>query len=45
MDDLKERLLRHIRFLETEVSDYPRFAGLTKATYDSDRDLRRNVER
>ena len=44
-EDLIERLLKHVRFLETEISDYHCFVDLTQREYLSDRHKRRNVER
>ena len=40
-----QRLLKHVRFLETEIGDYHSFADLTQGEYLSDRNKRRNVER
>ena len=45
IEDLRQKLLRHLWFLESELQDGERFASLTKATYLSDSDRRRSVER
>ncbi len=45
IDDLRRRLLRHVRSLESELSDSDRFASLSGDEYFRDRDQRRNVER
>lgn len=44
-EELKQRLLQHLNFIETELGDYPHFRQLTQAQYREDRDQRRNVER
>ncbi len=41
----RERLIRYVDFLEAELADFPRFAGMDWKAYQSDRDLRRNLER
>jgi uncharacterized protein YutE (UPF0331/DUF86 family)/predicted nucleotidyltransferase len=41
----KERLMRIIDFLETELADISHFENITKKRYLSDNDFRRNVER
>lgn len=41
----RERLIRYIDFLESELSDFKKFAGVDWKTYSEDRDLRRNLER
>ena len=43
--EIKVRLIKHITFLEKEISDYEKFKSLTWGEYDQDRDKRRNVER
>jgi len=45
IEDLRQKLLRHIRFLEAELADSDRFTALTRPEYLSDSDRRRNVER
>jgi len=42
---VKERLIKHIRFLEEELRDYDVFKNLSWEQYNSDRNIRRNVER
>lgn len=42
---VKERLIKHIRFLEEELRDYEVFKDLSWEQYNSDRNIRRNVER
>ncbi len=44
-EELKQRLLKHIDFLEVELRDYSKFMQLEQAEYREDRDKRRNVER
>lgn len=44
-DTDKHRLIRITDFLETELSDYPKFAGITQNRYETDTILRRNIER
>jgi uncharacterized protein YutE (UPF0331/DUF86 family) len=44
-EELKQRLLKHINFLEIELRDYPKFREITQAEYREDRDKSRNVER
>lgn len=44
-EDDKERLIKILDFLETEINDYTHFAGLNKKRYLTDSDFRRNVER
>lgn len=41
----RERLIRYLDFLESERADFPRFSRVDWKTYQSDRDLRRNLER
>ena len=41
----KSRLIKHISFLETELSDFPRFHKISWKKYNEDRDTRRNLER
>ncbi|MBI5417686.1 DUF86 domain-containing protein [Candidatus Poribacteria bacterium] len=44
-EELKQRLLKHIDFMEVELRDYPKFEHLTWDNYSTDIDRRRNVER
>ncbi len=44
-EELKQRLLKYINFLEIELQDYTKFKHLTKEDYFTDRDRRRSVER
>jgi len=44
-EELKQKLLKHINFVEAEIGDYPKFKTLTWKEYSDDRDKRRNVER
>ena len=44
-EEIKERLIKHLRFLEEEIKDYPYFGELTWEDYRMDRIKRRNVER
>jgi hypothetical protein len=44
-EELKQRLLKHLNFLEDELKDYPKFKQLSRTEYFDDRDKRRNVER
>jgi len=44
-EELKQRLLKHINFLEVELKDFPEFRHLTRDEYFEQRDKRRNVER
>ena len=41
----RERLVRYIDFMESELSDYPKFSKTDWRAYSEDRDLRRNLER
>ena len=41
----RERLIRTVDFLEAELADYSKFAGLTRKFYETDSALRRNFER
>ncbi len=45
IEDLRQKLLRHLRFFESELGDSDRFARLTKADYLGDNDRRRSIER
>jgi uncharacterized protein YutE (UPF0331/DUF86 family) len=44
-EEIKQRLLKHINFLEDEIRYYPKFRQLTGTTFREDNDQRRNVER
>ncbi|MFH1896689.1 MAG: HepT-like ribonuclease domain-containing protein [Candidatus Desantisbacteria bacterium] len=44
-EELKERLIKHINFLEEELTDYPLFEILTWEIYKTQRSKRRDVER
>lgn len=44
-EEIKERLIKHLRFLEEETKDYPYFKELTWEDYRMDKTKRRNVER
>lgn len=41
----KDRLMKTLDFLETELKDYPLFENIRQAEYEADHSLRRNVER
>jgi uncharacterized protein YutE (UPF0331/DUF86 family) len=41
----RERLIKHIDFLEAELEDYPLFARMTWKEYKDIKEKRRNVER
>ncbi len=41
----RERLTRYVDFMESELSDFPKFSTVDWKTYEQDRDLRRNLER
>jgi uncharacterized protein YutE (UPF0331/DUF86 family) len=43
--EFKERLVKHLNFLEEELKDYAQFKKITREEYFKDRDKRRNVER
>ncbi|MDA8214696.1 MAG: DUF86 domain-containing protein [Nitrospiraceae bacterium] len=44
-EEIKQRLLKHINFLEDEIRYYPKFRQLTGTIFREDNDQRRNVER
>lgn len=44
-EELKRRLLKHIKFLEDELKYYPKFKQLTWKDYQTDDDKRRSIER
>jgi uncharacterized protein YutE (UPF0331/DUF86 family) len=41
----RERLIRYIDFMESELSDFPKFVKMDWKAYLEDKDLRRNLER
>ena len=41
----RERLIRYVDFMESELSDFPKFSNVNRKTYAEDKDLRRNLER
>lgn len=41
----RERLIRYVDFMESELSDFPKFSKVDWRAYNEDRDLRRNLER
>jgi uncharacterized protein YutE (UPF0331/DUF86 family) len=41
----RERLIRYVDFMESELSDFPKFSKIDWKTYTGDRDIRRNLER
>lgn len=41
----RERLIRFLDYLESEVEDYPIFSGLSWETYQKEKEKRRNVEK
>ena len=44
-EEIKQRLLKHINFLEDEIRYYPKFRQLTWSIFCEDDDKRRSVER
>lgn len=44
-EELKERIIKHINFLEKEIEDYSFFKDLNWEQYQIDRSRRRDVER
>jgi len=44
-EEIKERLVKHLNFLESEIKDYPLFKKITWEIYRDDRSKRREVER
>lgn len=44
-EESKERLIKHLLFLEGELKDFPLFVNLSWGEYKSDNISRRNVER
>ncbi len=41
----KERLIRYVDFMESELSDFSKFSKIDWKVYSEDKDLRRNLER
>ena len=41
----RERLIRYVDFMESELSDFPKFSNIDWKTYNQERDIRRNIER
>ena len=41
----RERLIRYVDFMESELSDFSKFLKIDWKTYNKDRDTRRNLER
>lgn len=41
----RERLIRYVDFMESELSDFPKFLKIDWKAYLEDKDLRRNLER
>lgn len=41
----RERLIRYIDFMKSELSDFPKFSKIDWKTYNGDKDTRRNIER
>lgn len=41
----RARLIRYIDFMESELSDFPKFSKVDWRAYNEDKDLRRNLER
>mgnify|MGYP000622107596 CR=1 FL=1 len=41
----RERLIRYVDFLESEIEDFSKFLKVDWKTYSVDRDIRRNLER
>ena len=44
-EELKQRMLKHLNFLEVDLRDYSKFKKLTWTDYTTDVDKRRSVER
>jgi uncharacterized protein YutE (UPF0331/DUF86 family) len=44
-EEIKQKLLKHVNFLEDEVRYYPKFRQLTWSVFREDDDKRRSVER
>ena len=41
----KERLIRYIDFMESELADFPKFRKVDWRAYNKDKDARRNLQR
>jgi uncharacterized protein YutE (UPF0331/DUF86 family) len=41
----RDRLIRYVDFMESELSDFPKFLNTDWKIYSENRDLRRNLER
>jgi len=41
----KERLIRYVDFMESELSDFSKFSNIDWKVYSEDKDVRRNLER
>ena len=41
----RDRLIRYVDFMESELADFSRFSKIDWKTYNMDRDIRRNLER
>lgn len=41
----RERLIRYVDFMESELSDFPKFLNINRKAYAEDKNLRRNLER
>jgi len=41
----KERLIRYVDFMESELSDFSKFSKIDWKVYSEDKDVRRNLER
>jgi uncharacterized protein YutE (UPF0331/DUF86 family) len=41
----RERLIRYVDFMESELSDFSKFSNVNRKAYAEDKDLRRNLER
>ncbi|MEW6457073.1 MAG: hypothetical protein AB1410_10225 [Acidobacteriota bacterium] len=44
-EEVKERLIKHLNFIEEEINDYSHFGNITWEIYRTDRNQRRNVEK
>jgi len=44
-EEIKERLIKHLNFLEQEIKDYPLFRRVSWEVYRDNRSKRRNLER
>ncbi|MDN3513708.1 MAG: DUF86 domain-containing protein [Candidatus Brocadia sp.] len=41
----RERLIRYVDFMKSEIADFPKFSTIDWKTYTDDKDTRRNLER